>query len=447
MISRKLIIIFFLLIRYQSSSSQSVYHLQYNFNIANNSITCQSFLLAYNNGSGLARIKYTDPVTNRNVIAEMVTAEEFLIDKEGNEDTCTLVIKAVNSKIIRGDSTNKLPLHFFIFRINPSTGYFEPEGIGLSGNSPDVLPGTFFTARLMEDTALNKAFVSQFFNKDEDLYVSLFAPRTRGFSVAEKKIKIHLLVVADIEDPEVGPSCNKDMIRAVKIFDSLRKYLGTKNFVTKTISGKELSKKNVQESINNLRPSPNDIVIFYYSGHGYRTAKENRLFPNIKLKTFHTDRQDVLAHSLNMEDIFQSIKKKGARLNLVLSDCCNDDILSTNIIGNKPALMRSSKIEWYENNVRTLLLNKTPVSILATAAESGQRASGNNNYGGFFSHFFITSLENYLSRAKTNVSWEQVLQDAKNETTYKAKRTYCQKPYIPENVCRQSPLYKIITGR
>lgn len=422
-----------------AATAQSVYHLQYNFNTTADTTSYTSFLLLNNNGSGLMKTKYKDPVSGKDTLVQRQTEEQYLVKEDGIEDTNTLLIKmipAASDQIQWADPV-------IIFRMNPVTGYFEPAGISKDENEPVLLPATFFKVSLMEQKELKKEFILQFFAKSDELYTSLFRPRTRGFSQAEKNIKFHLIVVGDIEDSTIGPACNKDLQRTVETFDSLRRYLGITGFITTTIAGNELSKTNVQKAVENLSPAANDIVVFYYSGHGFRTLGENKVYPNMKLKTLHTNRKDVLDNSLNIEDIFVAIKNKGARFNLVMSDCCNDDILSTNISGTKPGKTRGSGIEWSENNVRTLFLDKKPVSILVTAALSGQRAASNKNFGSFFSYFFKTSLEDYASRSKNNVSWEQLLQETKKQTILKANRTYCAEPKIPENVCQQVPLYRI----
>jgi hypothetical protein len=421
------------------AAAQSVYHLQYNFNTAADTTSYTSFLLLNNNGSGLMKIKYKDPVSGQDVLVQRQTEEQYLLQQDGIEDTNTLLVRSIPN----GNDQTAFADPVIIFRLNPATGYFEPAGISKDQHDPVILPATFFKASLLEQKELKKEFVLQFFNKNEEFYTSLFRPRTRGFSPAEKNIKFHLIVVGDIEDSTIGPACNKDLQRTVETFDSLRRYLGITGFITTTIAGKELSKTNVLKAVETLAPAANDIVVFYYSGHGFRTVGENRAYPNMKLKTFHTNRKDVLDNSLNIEDIFVAIKNKGARFNLVMSDCCNDDILSTNISGTKPGKTRGSGIEWSENNVRALFLDKKPVSILVTAALSGQRAASHRNFGSFFSYFFKTSLEDYASRSKNNVSWEQLLQETKKQTILKANRTYCAEPKIPENVCQQVPLYRI----
>jgi len=443
-----------------TACSQSVYQSQYNFHSPEDSITYHAFLVRFDDGSGLLRIRYALPKTGEDVLIEADMEETFTPDQSGIADTNLLVLQSTNPRFIIGNDKSGFETPVFIFKNNPTTGYFEPAAVVKSVTNLTMAAGTIFTANMIERSALTKDIVLQFFSEDEDFCVNLFNNATKGLTPVEKNTKLYLLVVADTLDKEIGPSCSMDMNRAVQTFADLTTYLGIK-FLPKTICGKGYSKQNVQAAVNALKPSPNDIVVFYYSGHGFRTPESPRRFPNLKLKNFLTlrenfrdsvswikkSRQDNVLYSLNIEDIFNSIKKKGARFNLVVSDCCNNDIFSTNATGTKPGKTKGSGIEWSEDNIRALFLNKTPTSILATAASTGQKATSNNNFGGFFSYYFKTCMENYSSKLKTNVTWDLVLQDAQKQTVFKARHTYCDKPYIPANICEQNPDYKIVFGK
>jgi hypothetical protein len=413
----------------------------------------------FDDGSGLLRVRYFAE-KDKDVLIETDIEEQFVPDKSGMPDTNILVLKAINPRFIVGNDKTKFNAPVFLFRINPSSGYFDPAGIAESNQDIIRSPHSFLVAELIERTTIQKNFVLQFFSEDEDFYVNLFNNNTRGLTPVEKSTRLHLLIVADTLDKEIGSSCAKDMKRALETFTGLTNFLGIK-IVAKTISGKEYSKQNIQTAINSLKPSANDIVIFYYTGHGFRIPEKPARFPNLKLKNFknvrenfrdsmtwiNKDRRDNITYSMNIEDIFASIKKKGARFNLVMSDCCNNDIFGTNAVGTKPGKTKGSGIEWSEDNIKALFLNKTPMSILLTAASSGQKATSNNGFGGFCSYYFKTSMENYCSKLKTNVTWDLILQDTQKQTIFKARHTYCDKPYIPENICQQNPDYKIVFGK
>jgi hypothetical protein len=443
-----------------STTAQSVYQLQYDFHLTNDSIAYHAFLVRFDDGSGLLRIRYLAPGTNEDVVIETDIEEDYRVDQSGATDTNTLVLKSANPRYITGSDKTGFSTPIFIFKNNVASGYFEPGGVVRTLQESNPSPNTSFTGGLIESSMLTKDVVLQFFSEDEDFVVNLFNTGHKGLSPVEKSTKFYLLVVADTLDKEIGSACAKDMRRAVETFSALTSYLAIK-FIPQTISGQQYNKENVQKAINNLKPSSNDIVVFYYTGHGFRTPENSRRFPNLKLKNFRNDRknfpdsiswikkdrQDNITYSLNIEDIFSSIKKKGARFNLVMSDCCNNDIFSTNAIGTKPGKTKASGIDWSEDNIRVLFLNKAPMSVLVTAASTGQKATSNNDFGGFFSYFFKTSMEKYSSKLQTGPSWDLIMQDAQKQTIFKARHTYCDKPYIPANICEQNPDYKIVFGK
>lgn len=442
------------------SFSQSIYSIQYNFHQPQDSNDYHAILIRYPDGGGLLRVRYINTSTQQDILIESDIDEQNAIDDSGMEDSTTLNLKTINPRIIRGDNDLKFDPVTIVFKYNSSNDFFEPADISNNEKNIGSPSQHSFQWQLMEGAALNKEFVSQFFSEDEDFYTNLFKPVTKGLSPLEKNIRLNLLIVADTMDASIGSSCAKDLQRAIETFRALTDYLGIK-FLPKTVCGKDYSKVNVQSAINALRPSANDIVVFYYTGHGFRLPEKPRDFPNLKLKNFKNlrasfrdsiswikkDRQDNITYSLNMEDIFNSIRKKEARFNLVLSDCCNNDIFSVNAKGTKPGKTKGSGVEWNEDNIRALFLNKNPMSILASAASSGQKATSNDDFGGFFSYFFKLSMENYCSKLKTNPTWDLIFQDAKTQTINKANHTYCDKPYIPANICQQTPVYKIVFGK
>jgi hypothetical protein len=85
-------------------------------------------------------------------------------------------------------------------------------------------------------------------------------------------------------------------------------------------------------------------------------------------------------------------------------------------------------------------LNKERLALLMTAASKGERATSNDNYGGFFTNNFLSSLKTYLLQSNRNANWARIMADAQKLTIFQAKRTYCPLPENPKNICHQTPL-------
>jgi len=169
------------------SYSQSIYHFQYNFHQPANATDFQAFLVRYDDGSGLLRVRYTSPQTAQLVLVEMDTEENFLTDPaSGKTDTSLLLLTANNPRFIIGDNTTIFHPPGFQFAYNNATGFYEPAGVTASQTNSVMDRATAFTSSLMEGPALTREFVSAFFSADEDFYTNLFKSPGRGLSCRTK---------------------------------------------------------------------------------------------------------------------------------------------------------------------------------------------------------------------------------------------------------------------
>lgn len=447
-----------------SASAQSVYHFRYRINQEGDSLQYRAFLLRNDDGSGMIRVRYSPGKGREDILVESGIEEYYPPGKNGLPDTSLLYIRTINPSFIMTDGKEVFNPHLFVFRYQSGSGYFEPDAV-ISERSGNPYPGSEFRWEFYDRTALTREFVSVFFNTDDEFYINLFRPLTRGLSPAEKKVKMHLLIVADTLDKKLGKAIILDVKKIMETFEGISKFLGIR-FLPVIVQGKNYGKTGVQIALAKLRTavSPDDIVIFYYSGHGFRIPERPGKYPNLKLKNviaarpanFRMDNDSLIwvkkerdlniNQTMNLEEIFKTIRKMGARFNLVIGDCCNDDIFSVNIEGRKPSNTKGSGIEWDEANIRSLFLNKTPLSVIATAAKEGQRAAAKNGFGSFFTEFLKKSIESHCSRIRANVSWDLVLTQAKIKTSQHLMNT-CKEPKTAENGCVQNPDSNIFIGR
>ncbi len=423
--------------------SQSVFYMNYRFTNIQDTTLYHIFLVRYDDGTGFYRVRFYDDVSKTDMLVDLDMEEKYFIEKDGSINYSKLYFKGSNPQIMAGDKTYKYYPEIFWFKQDSKSGVYEPWAV----TSPDekgVAQGMFIDPpELIDQKDLTKDFVSIFFFEDEGFYQNLFdEAKQRGLTPMQKaSTKIYHIAVANTEDDDIGASCLKDQGRNVKTFTTLAEYMGLQ-IITKTIDGKEFSRDNIDKAVKALNPSANDIVIFTYSGHGFTIPKENRKFPNLDLRS--SPSQSYLDYYLNIEDIYNNIRKKGARFNLIISDCCNNDPNSSNAVGSDIAQTRSSGLGWSMENCRSLFMNTKPMSILMSSADVGEKASGNITFGGFFSYYFKVAMENNFSSFKSNVTWDDIIADARKQTTEKAELTYCDKPYIPSNICKQHPIYKIM---
>lgn len=424
-----------------SANAQSVFFMQYRYtNIADTTLY-NVFLVRMEDGSGFYRVKFYDPESESDILVELMMEEKFFKDKNGFTDTTKIYFKGSDPHIVFGDKDYKYYPERFWFKMDLNTGLYEPWAVTSPDEKGIAAQGKFVAPpELLEDEDLTEEFVSEFFLKDEELYQSLFATTQRSLTPSQKQARLHLVIVANTEDETIGNTCVLDKDRTLKTFKDLAEFLGI-GFNPKVIFGNTFNKQNVQTAVQSLYPSPKDIVVFYYSGHGFNDPKANKSFPNMALsnKSF----EDALASSLNIEDVYNDIKRKGARLNLVISDCCNNDPEDKMDMSCDIPRTRSSTLGWSLENCKALFMNEKPLSILMTAAQKGEKSTGNGTYGGFFTSQFRSNLTNYFGFFQKYPTWEVILAEAKKETTEQAENSRCSKANETVKTYKQHPVYKI----
>lgn len=408
----------------------------------------EAFIVRFDDGTGFVRVHFTDSKGHSDAVVDLditESVETFKAESRDQQDTTFMLLQGENPEMMRGNMSEKFPLIAFGF-YEDSEGYYVPwkvfRGDLLHDPADQIQVLEYAEAELLTEEDLTEELVARFFEKSEGFYTSLFNVTTRPVRPVQSGTAMHLIVVADTQDEEIGPTCEKDRLRVTKNFRELAAFMGIA-FKENSVFGDKYNKKNVLTSIQSLRPSPQDIVVFYYTGHGFSNPQDQFQYPHLVLR--QASFEPLIENSLNMENIYKMITAKGARLNLVISDCCNSDPDAIGPIPEDVTRTRSSGVPWDKNTCLSLFMPPNPVSILMTAASKGELAAGNMAYGGFFSYNFKAALDRSLSpfNSMRAVTWEQIAKDAQNQTILKAKNTDCDIRGIGKRPCVQHPLYKI----
>ena len=438
----KSVLIFFIAaITVNSMQAQTLYNFKYSFKGDKGMEYYNAFMVRYDDGTGFIRVNYSDPAGGEKYLVDMSMEETYEIDEKTNAvDSNILYFLGIDPVVISGDTSQGYDPDIYVFEKKES-GYYEPLEVISVGDDDNISTGEFTEVNLIEKEELTEDFVLQFFSKDEDFYKDLFETSVRQLTSDEKATALHLIIVANTNDPDIGSTCTLDKDRTLKTFSDLAEFMNLKLNV-KTIFGDNYNKANVETAIASLNPSPNDIVIFYYSGHGF-SKNDNYQYPYIELRS--KSFQSLNENSINVEDVYNRIREKGAKVTLVISDCCNTLPETPPAISGEVALTRSSSLGWNLNNCYQLFLPASRTAILMTAAAKGEMSAGNNSYGGFFTSNFRASLVNFLSPVYTlnGVSWPKLIDEAQKQTVKKASNTLCNLPDGRKERCVQHPVYKM----
>ncbi|MBL0152674.1 MAG: caspase family protein [Chitinophagaceae bacterium] len=243
--------------------------------------------------------------------------------------------------------------------------------------------------------------------------------------------------MANTNDPRIGNSVQKDVVNITSQLKDVSVFLKLPMETTE-ISGAKFNKANVEAAVNKLSPGPDDIVIFYYSGHGFSFDQDSaHPYPQFDLRESRFD--DITVATLNAGDVYSKIKSKKARLNLIICDCCNSNLGLLKPEGNSFALTAKSLMTWDRNFCSNLFM-KSKGSIIATAAKQGQYAYGNTDVGGYFTSNLVTALEKYMSKFQlTTPTWEEIIAEAQKTTVTLSMSNTCS----ANKSRRQDPIYNL----
>jgi len=263
----------------------------------------------------------------------------------------------------------------------------------------------------VDPQTVSESFLRKFFWNNESEYFALKKlcgiddGKTTTTPVVTSNNKLHLIIVANTIIGDIGASCISDRDKLDYEFSSISDALGLA-YRKYVVDGTNFNKENLQSTLDIVHPGPNDIVVFVYRGHGFRWDNQTDAYPQLDLRVsaYSTISQE---NSINLSTVYNQIKAKGARLNIVLADCCNNkvgisQVTSTSFLNlqadNKPDLAK----------LRRLFMSAKG-SIISAAAKAGEY-SWANPFGGFFTLSFIQAMKEKIGFMNNGTyTWSDII--------------------------------------
>ncbi len=240
--------------------------------------------------------------------------------------------------------------------------------------------------------------------------------------------KFYEFVFCNTLDEGIGSTCALDESRIINEFGSIAERIGLEP-VERFFHGNECSKENLLKELNNLNCTKDDVVLFYYSGHGvHAEGGRDDKFPQMCLKYNIRDQ----ANFVPVRQVQEIISKKNQRLAIILTDCCNDIDESGFVSVKGIAQERGVQVikRSADPNYRRLFSDAEGI-VTATGCKLGQTSKCNNLLGGFFTYHFLNQL-NEICNGSGKATWGTLLDNVKNEVASFTNNT--QEPYFVSNI-------------
>ena len=455
-LKRPFILIAAILLSIQSFAL-TIYEISYEFKNLTDFPKYTAMLVRYGNGTGFMRVKYSNKANTETYVVHMEFVEVEGRSKIDGLPNLTLQFKGKDPRyIINGnkEKQNSYNPDVLWFKKEASDKNFKPWGVTSLNEDSTFEYGKIIDVKVLNTADLTKTYVKNYFLESEPFYANLFKPTNvtvtppvvtnpthNPTTTTVTPAKLHFILVANTNDPRIGYSVQKDVINISSQVKDVATFLGLPLDMVE-VSGANFGKANLETALNNLKPGSNDIVIFYYSGHGYSNDRNaNEQYPQFDLRQSRFD--DILVATINASEVFDKIKVKNARLNLVITDCCNSSLGLLKPEGKNFALTTKSLVSWEKSYCYDLFM-KSRGTVIATAARKGQYAYGNTDVGGYFTSNLITAMEKYLSKFQTSTpNWQEIIAEAQTTTVSLSLTNLC----TANASCRQDPVYAVSVNK
>ena len=408
-------IILFILVLMTSNylAGQSLYDLRWQ----HNGIDYAGFMVFFNENDIYMRIGYT--VANG---YNLIHSEYYYTaDRETND----FVLMEGNEPYYIQQQTDNLYQDFHFMWVKDEEGWIGP----IAATSLQLVNEDFDGMTMVKYTELNPAnltpdYLQWFYTPDDpDYYTLLNANTPEAYNIpaemVNQPLSMHLVVAANTAIADIGASTKVDMQNLTSEFEGIAAALQMTCYKN-IIAQEDFTKEKLLQTVHGIQPGPNDIVVFLYSGHGFRFSDQQERFPMLDMrKSLYIQPSEHTYVSL--QDVYDIITQKGARLNIILGDCCNENIGVPKISGSSFIAGRST-LNANTQKLAQLFLNASG-NILGAGAVEGQFAIGNNAIGGYFTSSFISSIREEVSKLKSNENpnWENILDNTIKATLKKSE--------------------------
>jgi hypothetical protein len=169
----------------------------------------------------------------------------------------------------------------------------------------------------------------------------------------------------------------------------------------KIFYGSDFSKEKIKSYLKSLTVNEKDSVVFYFSGHGYRTSQKKTPWPFLTFEFYKP--------GLDIQWITDVIRSKKPQFALVISDCCNN-FMEMGFFGSETKNIQINLRQFppfypgYDQ-----LFCKAKGCIVISSCSAGQFSYG-SRFGGLYTQCFFTSLNRELTEKKP--SWKHLLERA-----------------------------------
>ncbi len=446
------------------SFSQKVYDINCQISTGQKQVTAKGFLLLDDSGRGFIRIVTGNGAGGNTTLYDLEFKEElrkhvfypatndsFIFNRADVIRTMTGAgdkqFSYLNIWFKKNKASNKFELYNGAVPFKTSLAAYhtlisvltaitpEKSATGNNLKQAAIEENSLTTSKLQTTKTLSSSYLQPFFTPAELTKAASLNAKELRQSREKNKPVFHYISISSGEK-----ICDYDADECSNMFEAVAGSLKIP-FNKIMLGGKNFHITYVINAIAELRCGPNDIVVVTYSGHGFSYGDDDQFpFPQLALWQGDAPTKDFLReNSINLEEIYNLVRAKKARLNMVLADCCNNIIKTKrwHIQPTRPGVFPPRRFYLNTRAVSNLFL-ETKSSYLVAATKKGELAGSHSWYGGFFTFSFLNGLlYNTGYEMPPVVVWEELFPGMQANALELSKQFSCD-----GQTCQQNMIYK-----
>ncbi len=230
---------------------------------------------------------------------------------------------------------------------------------------------------------------------------------------------LHLLISIDDRNEDMREGCRKDAEKASSFFQEVAQNAGMP-FQLHTLA---FDQDQIFNFFQNFTCGSNDVLVFLYSGHGFRNEDDQVIWPLLYYCVNNGQSGpagDLKNCGVPLDWIHKLLISKQPRLSIAVGNSCNN--IPDNEEANKLAedLKKKDPDPSDSGNLRNMeLLTNFSGHIVISGASPGQYSYTNDEDGSYFVNEWVDVLSEGLFYAENPTSWASMLKKTRDEVQKK----------------------------
>jgi hypothetical protein len=213
--------------------------------------------------------------------------------------------------------------------------------------------------------------------------------------------RVHILLVGDTVDPNIGASDEADLDSMTDLFT--RGIPAAQRGTFRVLEGR-VSADEVLAAVDALSVRPSDTVFFYFTGHGSYDPRFAGGDPSGGYYFAFPSGPTLLRRV-----VLARLRRKNARLTVVLTDTCAEEGGTSSRPGRAPRIPKADDKAADNGVLYTLLLRQTGLVNINGAAIGQLGWTDPENPGSLFTKAFVRMCQEARFPNPANVTWRQAL--------------------------------------